>query len=275
MHSRHTPRVAKPRAQVGRDEVSAAARRIWLQVHALAGVESPLSPSQQETVRLELAPLDARLTRTAGGNRAALALAAAYGGEPVVVLGFAGVRAVRAGAVSRLLAHALGLLEPWGDRARLELRSLRPAVRRELLVWSATRSDVAVAAASRRALLLVPRTQPARSDAHLSANRRRMLLLAARDGEHCVWCSTPLSHRSLDATVDHVRCRSVGGADSLENLVLACSSCNHRRSDRAAELWLQHCVASGLEVDVAAVTRAIARAERHGRRRSRPRRAAA
>lgn len=215
---------------------------------------------------MELGDLDTRLTRATGGARAALALGAAYRGERLVVLGFAGVRAVRSGAVSRLLGSALRLLEPWGEEGRIELRSLRPAVRRELLAWSDERDDVTVVAASRRSLLLAARPAAGRGESQLSTNRRRMLRLAARDGEHCVWCSRPLDHRSPEATVDHVRCRSAGGPDSLENLVLACAPCNHRRSNRSAELWLRHCLAVGLAVDEDAVARAIARTTREGRR---------
>jgi len=88
-----------------------------------------------------------------------------------------------------------------------------------------------------------------------------MLLLVARDGEHCVWCRQQLTHVSPEATVDHVRCRSRGGSNTLDNLVLACARCNHRRSDQPADAWLWRCVALGLSVDRVAVTAAIRRAE--------------
>ena len=85
-----------------------------------------------------------------------------------------------------------------------------------------------------------------------------------------MWCSKHLSYRSADATVDHVRCRSAGGSDALDNLVLACAACNHKRSNRSAELWLQHCRKSGLEVDEHTIASAIRRAEKHARRGRRP-----
>lgn len=103
----------------------------------------------------------------------------------------------------------------------------------------------------------------------LAGKRRKMLLLAARDGEHCVWCRRPLSHRSPDATVDHVRCRSQGGGNALENLVLACAPCNHARSDMPAETWLAVRLAAGAAVDYEAVRAAIRRSLRRRRPRFR------
>lgn len=226
----------------------------------------------QGRLTFELDDLQVRLTRVDGGLRAATALSAAYRGERTIVLGFAGVRAARSAALSKLLGQARALLEPWAPQARIELRSLRQPVRRELLCWTSDRDDFAVVAAGRHALTLAPGGwAETRADSCLSTNRRRMLLLAARDGEWCVWCSKRLTHRSPDATVDHVRCRSDGGADALDNLVLACAACNHARSNRSAELWLRHCLAAGREVDERAVAAALLRAARCGRR---PRQAA-
>jgi 5-methylcytosine-specific restriction endonuclease McrA len=241
------------------------------QVQLWARVELPAATARDERLRLELGELDLRLTRANGGTRAACELAAAYGGERTIVLGFAGVRAVRRVALTKLFAEACRLLEPWAEEGRLELRSLRPAVRRELVLVSAARADLVVVASARRALTLAPdRWRACRPSPSLTANRRRMLLLGERDGERCVWCSKQLSYRSLDATVDHVRCRSAGGSDALENLVLACAACNHKRSNRSAELWLQHCRKSGLEVDEQTIAAAIRRAEKHARKGRRP-----
>src|SRR6478672_7293756 len=82
---------------------------------------------QRERVRLDLLDLEVAMTRSGGGARAALALAAAYRGERVVAIGFGGIRVVRDGAVSRLVRNALALLEPWAEQGRLELRCLRPS----------------------------------------------------------------------------------------------------------------------------------------------------
>lgn len=209
------------------------------------------------------------LTRVDDGCRAALALAAAYGGERALVLGFGGVARVRDGAAGKLLQEAARLLQPWGREGRIELRSLRPAVRRTLFLAAGARSDVELVAAARRTIVLVPVPDPRDDDDGLGGNRRRMLLLAARDGEHCVWCRKPLSHRDADATVDHVRCRSDGGGNGLENLVLACAACNHRRSNLPAEDWLARCLAADTGVDEPAVTAAIRRSARYHRQRVR------
>ena len=90
-----------------------------------------------------------------------------------------------------------------------------------------------------------------------------MLRLGERDGEHCAWCSTSLSYRSIHATLDHIRCRSHGGADALDNLVLSCASCNHRRANAPASAFLDSCLDAGQPVDVEAVLRAIARSHAH------------
>jgi hypothetical protein len=165
------------------------------------------------------------------------------------------------------------MLEPWGCEGRVELRGLRPSVRRTVLSAIATQPDLAVTAVARRGVVVAPAADEwLRSNAAyagLSVNRRKMLLLGSRDGEHCIWCGKPLTHRCADATVDHVVCRSHGGSNALENLVLACAACNHKRADLPADLWLERCVQRGLAVDTAAVNAALRRAEREHRQRRR------
>jgi hypothetical protein len=228
-------------------------------------------PRAWRKLRLDLAALDVQLTRSDGGVQAAIALAARYGGEQTILLGFGDVRRVRGTALSKLLREAARLLEPWGADGRIELRSLRPAVRREALVWLAAQESLAVLASARRGIVVgaTPAALAGSTRSQLGANRQKMLLLAARDGEHCVWCRTTLSHRSPEATVDHVRCRCDGGGNALDNLVLACARCNHRRSNRTAEDWLAHCLAVGHDVDTDAVAAAIRRSLRHHRQRLR------
>jgi hypothetical protein len=137
-------------------------------------------------------------------------------------------------------------------------------VRRTLLEWLATEEEVSVVAAARRKLVLVPGPdERERLESTLTPTRRKMLRLSERDGEHCVWCSTPLTYRSIHATVDHIRCRSHGGADALDNLVLSCAPCNHRRANAPASIYLETCLDGGARVDVDAVLRAIARSHTH------------
>lgn len=51
-----------------------------------------------------------------------------------------------------------------------------------------------------------------------------------RDGHKCQYCG---STRSL--TIDHVIPKSKGGGDTWDNMVVACSSCNTKKSDRYLE----------------------------------------
>lgn len=205
-----------------------------------------------------------RLTRDGDGDHAALALSASYRGERVISIGFADLESVRQGPTTRLVREACWLLQPWGREGRIELRSLRRPVRRTLLEWLSGTEDVSVVATARRKLVLLPGPDDReRIEAALTPTRRKMLRLSERDGEHCVWCSTPLTYRSLHATVDHIRCRSHGGADALDNLVLSCAPCNHRRANEPASMYLEMCVDAGAAVDVDAVLRAIARSHSH------------
>jgi hypothetical protein len=228
---------------------------------------------QAAKLRVEIAELGLSLARSDGATQAALALGAAYAGERTITIGFGGVRVVRPGAVTKMVRYAARLLEPWGSEARVELRGLRPAARRTVLVAVAADPELAVAAVARRGVVVAPapddwlRTNAAYVG--LSANRRKMVLLETRDGEQCIWCGKALTHRCPDATVDHVVCRSRGGSNSLENLVLACADCNHRRADAPADVWLERCIELGLAVDTAAVSAALRRSQRDRTRRRR------
>jgi hypothetical protein len=51
-----------------------------------------------------------------------------------------------------------------------------------------------------------------------------------RDGEVCRYCG-----RTENLSVDHVVPRCQGGGDQLENLVVACRSCNSRKGGRTPE----------------------------------------
>lgn len=216
------------------------------------------------TLRFEPAARVRRLARDGDGDHAALALSASYRGERVISIGFGDLESVRQGPATRIVREACWLLQPWGREGRIELRSLRRPVRRTLLDWLSAESDVSVVAAARRKLVLVPGPdEREKLESSLTPTRRKMVRLAERDGEHCVWCSTPLTYRSIHATVDHIRCRSHGGADALDNLVLSCAPCNHRRANAPASIYLEICLDNGGHVDVDSVLRAIARSHSH------------
>jgi 5-methylcytosine-specific restriction endonuclease McrA len=53
-----------------------------------------------------------------------------------------------------------------------------------------------------------------------------------RDNYTCVYCG---HNRPQDMTIDHVLPKSRKGKDTWENLVCACSKCNHAKADRTPE----------------------------------------
>lgn len=65
--------------------------------------------------------------------------------------------------------------------------------------------------------------------------------LAARDGWNCHYCDHPLGWGSplvARPERDHVMPRSRGGANGVENLVLACSPCNREKAAQTPSEWL-------------------------------------
>jgi 5-methylcytosine-specific restriction endonuclease McrA len=85
------------------------------------------------------------------------------------------------------------------------------------------------------------RIAQARRLAELALAHLRALLLDAvveRDGPLCVYCRVETilqpapSQRYRERTLDHIVPKSRGGADTLENCVLACRSCNARKGTR-------------------------------------------
>jgi hypothetical protein len=45
----------------------------------------------------------------------------------------------------------------------------------------------------------------------------------------CEYCHSPEKISTSRFTIDHIKPRSLGGTDNLDNLALACSRCNQRR----------------------------------------------
>jgi len=59
-----------------------------------------------------------------------------------------------------------------------------------------------------------------------NASKRRHEI-AERDGWYCYYCDKHLDDRT--ATIDHAKSIMDGGSDYLDNLVLACVSCNNKK----------------------------------------------
>jgi len=111
---------------------------------------------QAAKLRLEIADLGLSRPGATGVRRPRWRSGAAYRGERTIAIGFGGVRVVRAGAVTKLLHYAARLLEPWGTEARVELRGLRPAARRTVLMAVAAEGELAVTALARRGVVVAP-----------------------------------------------------------------------------------------------------------------------
>jgi 5-methylcytosine-specific restriction endonuclease McrA len=70
---------------------------------------------------------------------------------------------------------------------------------------------------------------------YVKAPRKRIFLsrknIIKRDGHRCMYCGKP----DGSMTVDHVIPKRLGGRDTWENLVCACTKCNNRKGDRTPE----------------------------------------
>ena len=53
--------------------------------------------------------------------------------------------------------------------------------------------------------------------------------VAIRARHRCEYCRAPEEFHSTEFEVEHIHPQSLGGANSLENLALACRSCNLRK----------------------------------------------
>lgn len=71
--------------------------------------------------------------------------------------------------------------------------------------------------------------------------RHQVRFLIWRDGSTCRFCQCALN-RTIDdprqLTLDHWVPKSQGGSNRVRNLVLACATCNRRKGDKPAEVYL-------------------------------------
>lgn len=66
----------------------------------------------------------------------------------------------------------------------------------------------------------------------------------ARQGGKCLYCGKSCIENTnhedpAKATIDHIRPKSKGGKDSLDNLAIACRPCNKERGNRP---WLDFAI---------------------------------
>ncbi len=63
--------------------------------------------------------------------------------------------------------------------------------------------------------------------------------LALRDGPRCVYCSTEFDPWDTTAVhIDHRQPRSLGGTNDIENLALACATCNMRKAAKPVVVYI-------------------------------------
>jgi hypothetical protein len=61
--------------------------------------------------------------------------------------------------------------------------------------------------------------------------------IKARDGNACVYCGATAESSGSPLHLDHLTPRAAGGLDVASNLVLACASCNRRKSALSLSVW--------------------------------------
>lgn len=81
---------------------------------------------------------------------------------------------------------------------------------------------------------LLPRPESAN---YSTANERLRFMLCMVDGPQCVYCGCDLIWDKT--TIDHVRPRGRGGRGTLNNVVLACQTCNRAKGDGLPLPWMQ------------------------------------
>lgn len=70
----------------------------------------------------------------------------------------------------------------------------------------------------------------------LSAKERKQIY--DKYNGHCAYCGTEITFRGMQA--DHIYPLRLGGADTIENLVPACRSCNHYKDTFTLDKFREH-----------------------------------
>lgn len=79
----------------------------------------------------------------------------------------------------------------------------------------------------------------------LSTKKRKLITIAKRDGMNCCYCERPVKFAWMGdyslaetATFEHKILKSLGGAFTVANGLIACHSCNENRADLPIEEFL-------------------------------------
>jgi 5-methylcytosine-specific restriction endonuclease McrA len=74
-------------------------------------------------------------------------------------------------------------------------------------------------------------------------NKRVVQELIDRDGTKCHYCGCELVFKysgyvENGYSIDHVKAKAMGGSEDLDNLLLACRSCNSRKGSRDYAIYM-------------------------------------
>jgi 5-methylcytosine-specific restriction endonuclease McrA len=90
--------------------------------------------------------------------------------------------------------------------------------------------------AATQRLVVTTKLAKYRSRALPQALKKQAQAITLRDCNHqCVYCASPLTLTTI--TLDHVQPLAKGGSNGLENLVAACSVCNHFKDNQHQDAW--------------------------------------
>lgn len=97
-------------------------------------------------------------------------------------------------------------------------------------------------------------SRPRRESLRKRLGKRRVALIAQRDGCRCVYCGATAESSGSHLHLDHLRPRSKGGEDTVTNLVTACRRCNCARQDMTVAQWAEYArVKLGLQISWRAI----------------------
>ena len=81
-----------------------------------------------------------------------------------------------------------------------------------------------------------------------------------RDNHRCVYCARTAAESGAHLHLDHLLPKALGGADTADNLVLACRRCNSARQALRLGTWERVAAEHGVHFSAASVRRQARRA---------------